>query len=295
MSNLRLVGRATTSQNPQRVKTLMPISLAALSAIATALLTSTAAADAQDFLPYIDGVGAYNAGQNQRRLLPGSNAPGTQQPQPSVGNHSTAEVLTERLTFKPSSSVSLQVNQAVADLLSGQNTIERYATMRSFESALNSNQAFRSLLAKQLGTSRSEILQTLNAGALQKKFNARLASARGSAFNMADVSHSFLIFSWGVVNDRAFNYSAVLNGMRQKIFALVSSQKSSLPPAGTDAEKQRDAEITAAMTELMIAAWRSGTQADRVTIQAGVTAWGKQLGIDYRAVNLTERGFVARR
>jgi hypothetical protein len=274
-------------------KYLISGSFAALSAIATALLATTVAA--QDFLPYIDGVGAYNAGQNQRRLLqPGSNSPGTPQPQPSVGNRSTV-ALTERLTFKPSPSVSLQVNQTLADLLSGQNTVDQWAAIEDFEPALSSNPNFRSLLAKQLGTNRSEILQALNAGGLQKNFKARLASVGRSADDTADVTHSFLVFSWGIVNDRAFNYPAVLQGMRQKLFTLVSKQQSSLPPVRTDAEKQREAEMTAVMTELMIAAWRKGAEADQPTLQAGVATWGKQLGIDYRTVNLTERGFVARR
>jgi hypothetical protein len=146
-----------------------------------------------------------------------------------------------------------------------------------------------------LGADRTQMSKTLQSGALQRQYGQYLAASGYSAGNVGDVQNAFLVDLWSVANGGAMpDRKLVYGAMRNKLRAAYAGNGPA-PPAMDNAQKQETAETVALLGALLNGAWRTAdSAADRATLRAGATALGKRVGMDVRALALTERGFVSR-
>ena len=275
--------------------------------LATALLALPMAhAHAQvDGMPYVDAVGAYTQSQIMRHRSDESGKPDKAKQQRDTRKTTAlatrpATPASSRplpdLTFARSPRITTTIHAALMDVLSGRDSAARPKTLAMFAPGIASSPAFRDLLARQLGADRAQMSKTLQSGALQRQYGQYLATSGYSAGNVGDVQNAFLVDLWSVANggampDRKLVYSA----MRNRLRAAYAGNGGPAPPAMDNAQKQETAETVALLGALLNRAWRTAdTAADRATLRAGATALGQRVGMDVRALALTERGFVSR-
>ena len=274
--------------------------------LATALLAVPMAhAHAQvDGMPYVDAVGAYTQSQIMRHRGDETGKPDRAKQQRDT--RKTTALATRPpapasyrplpdLTFARSPRITTTIHAALMDVLSGRDAAARPKTLAMFAPGIASSPAFRDLLARQLGADRTQMSKTLQSGALQRQYGQYLATSGYSAGNVGDVQNAFLVDLWSVANggampDRKRVYSAMRNRLRDAY-----AGNGPAPPAMDNAQKQETAETVALLGALLNRAWRTAdTAADRATLRAGATALGQRVGMDVRALALTERGFVSR-
>jgi hypothetical protein len=275
--------------------------------LATALLAlGIADAHAQvDGMPYVDAVGAYTQSQIMRHR--GDESGKSDKARQQRDARKTTALATRPatsassrplpdLTFAPSPRLTTTIHAALVDVLSGRDRAARPKTLGMFAPGIASNPAFRDLLAQQLGADRAQMSKTLQSGALQRQYGQYLAASGYSAGNVGDVQNAFLVDLWSVANGGAMpDRKLVYGAMRDRLRAAYAGNGGAAPPAMDNAQKQETAETVALLGALLNRAWRSAdTAADRATLRAGAAALGQRVGMDVRALALTERGFVSR-
>ena len=272
--------------------------------LATALLALPMAhAHAQvDGMPYVDAVGAYTQSQIMRHRGDESGK-AKQQRDTRRTTAFAAKPLTQPsprsladLTFVRSPRITTTIHAALVDVLSGRDGAARPKTLAMFAPGIASNPAFRDLLARQLGTDRAQMSKTLQSGALQRQYEQYLAASGYSTGNVGDVQNAFLVDMWSVANGGAMpDRKRVYGAMRNRLREAYAGNGGPAPPSMDNAQKQETAETVALLGALLNRAWRTAdTAADRATLRAGATALGQRVGMDVRALALTDRGFVSR-
>lgn len=150
-------------------------------------------------------------------------------------------------------------------------------------------------LSQATGVDRDRLLGELNSGEIQSE-HARLLRQFGmNPDNLGDVMAAYWIGMWEIVNGREPNGREVSAAYRQLQAIFVSNpQLASL----SDADKQRTAETLGNMMMFGYIAYiqlkNSGDSAGLQQLQQDVYGFTKQQGLDLRALNLTDRGFVTR-
>lgn len=263
-------------------------------ALALLLAASPGAARAQDNAPLIDGVGAYTQSQIMRHR--GDEAAiAANKPAPTQRVGKRAPLGLDSLTFSPTPAVSKALNAAFADSLTGRRPTLDHATLRGIDAEFVRNPRFREALARQLGGDREQVLLALQTGRLQAQFQQRLAAHGYSTRNFGDVINAFMIYGWTVVNDGArSDHGAAFAALRQRLGdSLARGEKMTTMDR---ADMQEAAELYGLVATLAAAAWQNASgPAERASLRDGVNAIGRGIGIDFRRVTLTERGFAPRR
>lgn len=269
-----------------------------VAALALLLAASPGAVRAQDTAPLIDGVGAYTHSQIMRHrgdeAATPTNKPGDK-PAPNQRAGKRAALGFDSLTFAPVPAVSKTLNAAFADSLTGRRPTLDHATLRGIDAEFVRNPRFRELLARQLGGDREQVLLALQSGRLQAQFQRRLAGHGYSTRNLGDVINAFMIYGWTLVNDGArSDHGAAFAALRQRLGdSLARGEKMTTMDR---ADMQEAAELYGLVATLAAAAWQNaGSPAERASLRDGVNAIGRGIGIDFRRVALTERGFAPRR
>ena len=143
----------------------------------------------------------------------------------------------------------------------------------------------------------SALKRNLDNGQLRASFARLLQSAGFSSGNLADVLMGYLVISWEVVNDEdsrphAAGYAVVRDRLRE---SLGSDQRIARM---TDVDKQQFAETLEVLAMLAVATrdgLKQNGQADKLhRLQEGVRRAGQNLGVDFRQMDFTDRGFVSR-
>lgn len=215
----------------------------------------------------------------------------------SITSASSAD-LARALSFRPSPAVTSAINAAFADVLTGQRTVDRPGLLGDLESGSLKNGPFVALLAKQAGNDRASVLETLQSGDLQAKYNQWLKSSGHSSASLLDVHSAFLMHAWAVANNGVMTADSdeAFDAVREELLNALVAAKSPLFASGNDAEKQKEAESFALLTILIVTAWQNTREpAEKATLRAGVDALGRQLGVNLQAVALTRDGFAAKR
>lgn len=262
------------------------------------LAASPGAARAQDNAPLIDGVGAYTHSQIMRHRGDEAATPADKRgrnaaPDPRAGKRAALSL--DSLSFAPAPAVSKTLNAAFADSLTGRRPTLDHATLRAIDAEFVRNPRFRELLARQLGGDRDQVLLALQSGRLQAQFRRRLAEHGYSSRNLGDVINAFMIYGWTLVNDGArSDHGAAFAALRQRLTDSLARGE-----AMTTMERSRmqeAAELYGLVATLAAAAWQNAASpAERASLRDGVAAIGRGIGIDFRRVALTDRGFAPRR
>lgn len=167
-----------------------------------------------------------------------------------------------------------------------------------YRPAASVNQAVLDRVARQFGGDRvAEYKQALQRDGVLEKFDALLRDYGFDDRNLADAFTAYLVLSWEVVNDRdADAYRSGIDVLRARMRAAMARNPRIASLA--DAQKQELAETFGYLA--MIAAGtrnqleRTGDRAALARLQEGVNGTARKMGVDLRAVAMTQQGFVAR-
>ena len=258
------------------------------------------AAAAQDNAPLIDGVGAYTHSQIMRHRGEAEpergdrRAPLRTTPKPAPARNAAAQL--DSLAFAPQPAVSAALNAAFADSLTGRRPSLDSEVLRDIDGAFERHPQFRALLARQIGgDDREQVLQALQSGRLQAQFGQRLRAHGYSTRNFGDVLNAFMVYGWTLANDGArSDHQAAFAGLRARLAdSLARGQKlTSMRPQ----QLQEAAELYGLVATLAGAAWQNARgPAERASLRDGMTAIGRTVGIDFRAVALRDGGFAPKR
>ncbi|MGO1002572.1 hypothetical protein [Lysobacter sp. CA196] len=282
----------------RRMATHTTVTVGAAALALLLLAASSGEARAQDNAPLIDGVGAYTHSQIMRHRGDEAATPANKagdKPAPTQRAGKRAPLGLDSLTFSPTPTVTKALNAAFADSLTGRRPTLDHATLRGIDAEFVRNPRFRESLARQLGGDRERVLLALQSGRLQAQFQRRLAEHGYSSRNLGDVINAFMIDGWTVVNDGArSDHGAAFAVLRQR---LSDSLARGEPMTTMERSRMQEAaELYGLVATLAAAAWQNASSpAERASLRDGVNAIGHGIGIDFRRVALTDRGFAPRR
>ncbi|MBB3102791.1 DUF6683 family protein [Azomonas macrocytogenes] len=200
-----------------------------------------------------------------------------------------AEVAAPILAFKPSPRITAEVNRQLADGFASGDEAAWPDVVRQMAPGALDDQMFRRMLARPLGTSREQMLDSLASGKVQSEFRKMLDAAGYHENDVGDAAALFMICAWSIVHDQL----TIPQGAFEAARAIMARHErgDEITRIG-DEEKQASAESFAIMTLLIGAASEQGLGVDRQNLQRGVRQMVKNMGTDLDEIVLTENGFI---